>query len=315
MSYKTALFSRKTPGGLWAVEDQSLTTGNRYFVGSTVTGATDSASYGDSPDAPFKTIDYAVGRCTASNGDVIYVMPGHVETVATASALDFDVAGIKVIGLGWGDTRPKVQLSAQASTVEFNADDMWIQNIIFEGTYTGGVTVGLDIKTGCDDLMLKHCVIRGTASTKELLKGVTIEATNDRITFDGCEFYEFATGDATAAIFTEGAFSNLRIQNCFFHGDWSTAVLDLDAAAVTANGLYVRDVDCFNLDASAGLFCTLHDTTAASFVRVAYTGGKSNTPPLPANNDGASYVIECYGTETASTYGVIWPLTATNYGA
>ena len=141
---------------MFSVYDAGMVPGDVFFVDSTSTTGLDAVGYGRNPDAPFKTLDYAVGQCTASKGDLIIVMPGHIETVAAASGLDFDVAGIKVIGLGWGDIRPKIQLSAQASTVEFNADDMWIENLIFEGTFATGVTVGLDIKTGCDDLMLKN---------------------------------------------------------------------------------------------------------------------------------------------------------------
>lgn len=314
MAYKTALFSRKTPGGVWNVEDQTVSTGDRYFVGSGVTGASDATTHGLSPDRPFATIDYAVGKCTASQGDIIYVMPGHVETVATAAALDFDVAGIKVIGLGWGDNRPIVNLTATAATVEFNADDMWIENLRFKGSIAD-LVVGLDIKTGCDNLTIKNCMIGGAAAATEMLKGVTIEATNDHITFDGCYFKEPAGGDATCAIFTEGAFTNLLIQNCVFWGDWSTATLDLDAAAVTADALIMRDCDVYNADTSAGLFCTLADTTAAHFIRVTTGIGKSNTPPIPTGDDGATTAIECYATEAGSTYGVIFPLTATNFGA
>ena len=152
----TKLFSNKQPGGMFAVQDVAECPGKVFYVGSNITGASDSAGYGASPDAPYATIDYGVSACTASRGDTVFVLPYHTETVATAAALDFDIAGIKVIGLGHGDSRPKVQLTAQASTVEFNADDMWIENIIFEGTFTNGVTAGLDIKTGCDDLMIKN---------------------------------------------------------------------------------------------------------------------------------------------------------------
>ena len=308
---KTALFSRKTPGGVWNVEDQSVSTGDRYFVGSTVSAASDAATHGLSPDMPFATLDYAVGRCTASQGDIVYVMPSHAETVATAAALDFDVAGIKVVGLGWGNTRPTVQLSANLSTVEFNADDMWIENIIFEGTFTNGVAVGLDIKTGCDDLYIKDCVIRGTLSTKELLIGVSIEATNDGITFDGCYFYDVAGGSSTVAILTEGAFSNLTIKNSRFSGDWATSVLDFDAAAVTSAGLHMEDVTMYNLDTGACLFLTLDNTTEATLLRVNTFGVKSNTLPLDAGDDGVTYAIECYGTDAAGTNGILWPATAT----
>ena len=49
---KTALFAQWIQGRL-VVVDQTLTTGNVWFVGSGVSGATDSAGYGRSPEAPF----------------------------------------------------------------------------------------------------------------------------------------------------------------------------------------------------------------------------------------------------------------------
>ena len=308
---KTALFSRKTPGGVYSIEDQAITTGDRWFVNS-ATGS-DTANSGYSPDDALATIDAAVGKCTASQGDIIFVMPGHTETVAEASGLDFDVAGIRVIGLGWGDSRPVINYTATDSTVEFNADDMVIENLRFKGSIAD-LVVGLDIKTGCDDLTIRNCEIGGAAAATEMLQHVTIEATNDRITFDGCYFKEPIGGDATACITTEGAFTNLLIKNCLFWGDWSTAVLDLDATAVTSDGLLVIDCDVYNADTSAGLFCTLDNTTQAHFVRVTYGLGKANTPPIPTGDDGAATHIECYGTEAVSTYGVVWPFTATNYG-
>ena len=307
---KTALMSRKTPGGVWNVEDQSLSTGDRFFVGSTVTASSNATTHGASPDRPFATIDYAVGQATASQGDIIYVMPGHVETVATAAALDFDVAGIKVIGLGWGDSRPKVQLTASLSAVDFNADDMWIENIIFEGAYVGGVVAGLNIVTACDDLTLKNCVIRGGGATKELLIGVAIAATNSFITFDGCEFTEYV-GDATQCVVTAGAFYDLRFIDCYFNGTWDTACLDLDAAAVTTQGLYMQDCTIVNHHATGGAAVTLDDTTIAQFLRVNTFCVQSNTLPLLANDDGGSLGIECYGTDAAGTHGLVWPATAT----
>jgi hypothetical protein len=58
---KTALFAQWIQGRLIVV-DQTLTTGNVWFVGSAVSGATDSAGYGRSPEAPFATINYAVSQ-------------------------------------------------------------------------------------------------------------------------------------------------------------------------------------------------------------------------------------------------------------
>src|SRR3990167_4296924 len=55
---------------------------------------------------PFSTIDYAIGRCTANRGDIIMVMPGHAENLATAAVIAADVAGIAFVGLGLGTKMP-----------------------------------------------------------------------------------------------------------------------------------------------------------------------------------------------------------------
>src|SRR3990167_6420851 len=60
---------------------------------------------------PFATLDYAVGRCLANRGDVIYVMPGYTQAMAAADAVDVDVAGVTIIGLGRGTKRPKFTYS------------------------------------------------------------------------------------------------------------------------------------------------------------------------------------------------------------
>ena len=80
------------------------TTGDVYYVHST-NGSDGGGKNGKSPDSPFASIDYAVGKCTASQGDVIVVMTGHTESVVTDGGLTVDVAGITIVGLGEGDSR------------------------------------------------------------------------------------------------------------------------------------------------------------------------------------------------------------------
>jgi len=306
---KTSHFSRKQPGGMFAIEDQGTSTGDRFFVGSTVTAAADSVGAGRNPELPFATLEYAIGQTTADQGDIIYVMPAHVEDVATAGGLDIDKAGISIIGLGWGDIRPKIQISATDATVSVDADDLWIENLIFEGTIDTGVVIGVDVKTGCDDLTFKSCVFRGTTTAMELLIAVNIAATNDRITFDGCEFIEHV-GTASAAIVTEGAFTNMVVKNCYFNGTWSAATLDLDAAAVTTQALYVADCSMTSHGAADGIVFTLDDTTVAQFMRVNTFCVEDDQLPLATADSGASLGVECYGTDAYGTHGILWPTVA-----
>jgi len=57
--------------------------GSTFFVDSGV-DSTD----GRSPKTAFGTIDEAVNKCTAYNGDKIVVMAGHAETISGATGID-----------------------------------------------------------------------------------------------------------------------------------------------------------------------------------------------------------------------------------
>jgi len=92
----------------WMGFPPDITTGNIWFVDSGHPFASDNTHCGESPLEPFATIDYAIGKCTASNGDIIYVMPGHAETVNATATLTCDVAGISIVGLGNGTNRPSL---------------------------------------------------------------------------------------------------------------------------------------------------------------------------------------------------------------
>lgn len=288
--------------------DSRFAPGNVFFVQSTHSNAGDSAGKGRTPDAPCATIDYAVGLCTASQGDIIIVLPGHVETIGAASALDLDVAGIKVIGVGWGQNKPRLRFTVAGGTVEVNADDIWIENLWFSADFTNGVTAGLDLKTGADDFTCVNCDFRAEAATKEFLLAVTIEATIARPAFIGCTFWE-AAGDATAAIATEGACDDLLIRDCFFDGTYSVAVLDLDAGTnVNVRPKIINNI-AYNSDTAAGLFCTIDSGTVGFFMGNRSGIGKANT--VPVTDATASVFLDNLATDAAAISELKYPATAT----
>lgn len=82
-------------------------------------------------NAPFATLDYAIGRCTASRGDIIMVKPGHAENIATATAMALDVAGVAVVGLGSYSLRPTFSLiTATTAEMAITAANVSLVNII-----------------------------------------------------------------------------------------------------------------------------------------------------------------------------------------
>lgn len=85
---------------------------------------------------PFRTLDFAIGQCTASRGDVIFVMPGHAETISDATSLNMDVAGVSVIGMGSGSLRPTITLdTANTATIPVSADNIMFYNFKFVANF------------------------------------------------------------------------------------------------------------------------------------------------------------------------------------
>lgn len=126
--------------------------GNVYWVGANA-GLSWVAGV-DSPECgvkerPFASLDYAIGQCTANNGDTIYLLPGHTSTISAAGSVTCDVAGINIIGLGTGSLRPTFTWSATASTWLVTAANVLIKNIICKVSIDS-VVIGFDISgAGC----------------------------------------------------------------------------------------------------------------------------------------------------------------------
>lgn len=281
------------------------TTGNLWFVDS---GASASGT-GLSPEDPVTTLNAAVALCTANNGDTIVVMEGHAETLDTAADVDLNVAGIRVIGLGHGASRPTFTYTAAAGTFAVGASSVWVENLLFVANFTNGVTEGIDIDDAHTDVYFKNCEMRSTSATKEFLKGVTIAASAARITFDGCFFYETGGGDALSAIFSEGALDRLVVKNCEFDGTWTVSVIDVDAGTnVVVRPRFLNNV-AYNSDTGAGLFCTIDSGTVGFFMGNRSGIGKANT--VPVTDASASVFIDNLATDAAAISELKYPATAT----
>lgn len=218
---RTGLFSKQQVGGMFVASDIKKQPGNIWFADSTHAGATDASGYGYNPDSPVATIDYIVASCTPSNGDIIYAMPYHTETIDAAAALALDVIGISVIGLGQGDARPVLNWTDADGTVAIDAADVTISNFRF--------TQGVDVIVTMFDVNA------------------------DDFTMQYCEFVEAAQAQAVSFVDVDGgganAADNFKMYRCrvIQRAAGADQVVDI---AVVQDGTKiiecVMDVDCVN---------------------------------------------------------------------
>jgi hypothetical protein len=204
-------------------------------------------------DRPFSTIDYAIGRCTASRGDIIMVKAGHTETISAAAGIALDVAGVAVIGTGTGALRPTINFTATASTFAISAASCSVYNVLF----TGGIdAVVSPLVISAADVSLINCEYRDV--TGECTDGILTTAAANRLLIDGFR-YDGATGAGTNAGIAIVGGDGIVIRNLRMDGNFAVGGIDVRTTATT--DLEVRDA-MFRTRNSADIF--LVDTITGS---------------------------------------------------
>lgn len=184
-------------------------------------------------DRPFASIDYAVGRCAANNGDIIMAKSGHVETVTAAGGLDLDVAGIAIIGLGSGSNRPTINFTtAVGADMDVDAANITVFNLLFTG--------GIDALTGpidvnAADFSMLNCEFRDV--TGQATDVVVADANADRLLIDGYWHNGAAAVGGASAIVLIGM-DNPVIRNFKITGNFTAGAIECRTTAVVDLEIY-----------------------------------------------------------------------------
>ena len=239
-------------------------------------------------DSPFSTIDYAVGQCTANRGDIIFVKPGHAETISSAAIITLDVAGIAIVGLGRGSNRPTLTFStANTANIPVTAANITVSNILHKANFldiaSAYTATGTNTPT---DFVIDNCEFRDGSSILNFIKCVTGNATAnsmDGFTFSNNKVFGLATTAAsqccimasaqdrqtyldnfavypvlndTAVLVDFGANNQTDLnmgRNKVYRPSTSTTGGSLFSGGSTASTGYVYDNYSWHLDNSAGL--------------------------------------------------------------
>jgi hypothetical protein len=143
--------------------------GRVFWVGNSATRLENEKTAADGNDgsflAPFSTLEGALNNSgvTAARGDVLFIRPGFTLTVSTATALNFDKAGIAIIGLGHGASRPTITLdTANTATIPVTAANMAVRNILFIGNFLD--IASLFTLTTARNFSVEDCEMRDTTA-------------------------------------------------------------------------------------------------------------------------------------------------------
>lgn len=279
-----------------------MTTGGVYFVDSGATNAT-TGNVG-SKTSPMSTIESAIDLCTANNGDVIFVMPGHAQTVTTALALD--VAGVRIVGLGWGRSIPAITPSGAIDCVTVTAANCWLENVRIIGQSADSTA---SINIAADDFTCVNCVIEQGATP---VIGVTV-ASGNRFRFLGCSFMGTAAGPDVAIDFESSTpILDWVVEDCTFNYIQSVG---LDLAGIRASkkqsGGLVKNCDFIGMDVTAIDINSSVNALCDGLIVDNRIGAISAVANIDTLIDAGGYLLmENYGTDLPAETGGVVPVTS-----
>jgi hypothetical protein len=195
-------------------------------------------------DAPFATIAAALSACTAGRGDIIFVKPGHAESINDATTLALNVAGVAIVGLGSGANRPTLTFgTTTAANIPVTAADMSIQNFLFKCNFAAVASVFTATSTNTPtDFAVEGCEFRDVASNKNFVSIITGNATAnsmDGLRFVGNRISSLGTTAATTALKLSSATDRVTVTDNF--GNW--AILNDTACMLAAGSNNVTNFD------------------------------------------------------------------------
>ena len=198
--------------------------GNAYYVHDSGS----SGASGRNIDSPINTIDGAFNNTTEDNGDIIFVLPNHAETLAAASAIDFDKKGVRIIGLGSGEDRPKITFGTDTgASIEFASNGITFVNFILIAGIDG-LTGPLWVKSSGNVIQVET---RDGSSTVEAERWLlsTADADNNKIKTN---HIGFPAGDAGVNWGRLVGANNWDIE-INYYGLASTAIIEFITTACT----------------------------------------------------------------------------------
>lgn len=247
----------------------------------------------------YSTIDAALGGCTANAGDVILVAPGHTETISSATSLVVDVAGVSIIGMGVGGNRPELNFSATAGSVEMDAANCRLSNVILKADVSA-VVVGVNVDAA--DVQIDNCTFTYNATGDDFVTMIDIDAVDGARLLNNEFIAEDAAGCAEAVRLD--ACNNVVIAGNHIYGDFTDSAIVGEGAL--GRNLRIQGNTIYNSDTTAGNTIDLN-VAFTGIIAGNHIGTLFATAPETAFDPGSCLCLENYVANAVDESGTIVP--------
>ena len=164
--------------------------------------------------SPKSTILQAFTLCSANNNDVIFIKAGYTQTISAATEIVANVAGVSVIGLGRGTSRPFITYDNASSSIAVSAPDVTFQNFICHAT---AADVADAFTPTAKDCVVKDFLFSNGGSNLnwvELADTSTVDNEADGLTFERCHWVD-PDLSTTSVVNVDADIDRLKIKDCY----------------------------------------------------------------------------------------------------
>lgn len=263
---------------------------------------------------PFATLAFGVNTaCVAGRGDIVFVGPGHRETISDAVTLALRMSGVAVIGLGSGNMRPTFTLdTATTANIPVTGANMSVQNCLFIANFAAIASVFTGQVASVTGAIAGTLLTVSVIGSGTLYPGSTIAATGITLgtvilnqlsgTTGGVGTYTVSVSQTFASGTITTSSNDFAIDNCTFR-DNSSALNFVTGytGAATANssdGLQVTNCRIESLGTTAAT--TFIKTSGVAIDRMKVNGNFGNWAVL---NDTACMIAAGAGAMTNLDFG------------
>lgn len=277
-----------------------------YYVSSGHASADDGNS-GLDPAYPLASLAAALDL--VDPGDVIYLAANHNEGIGNAQ-LTLDVAGVSIVGLGIGPSRPRFDFDHANASIDITANGVTLKNIALlpsvtdvaiaidvnaavtdtlldgletlpgeDGAGTDEFALTVDIKAGCTRTHIENCNFTQHASAAGVLACVRLTGASDLVSIRNSRMWAAGSGLVAPINGLTTLSTRLLVENCLLVADDEPGI-----EVLTGTTGVFRDVDIFtNLATIAA--ATVADGVAHFRVRYVEVGNESDAAVKTASAD------------------------------
>lgn len=268
------------------------------------------------------TLASGLARCRAGKGDVVYVLPGHTETVSVTTMLDNLVSGTQILGcapFGSG-LMPTFTFSGTTTTAVWTVDDanVTIAGLRFECTGADSMDTPI-VWTGAGGRFTGNFVNLGSDTTHDCDVFLTVGTGADNMQIISNKFKSLSTAVNTNVILVSGtAVEGVTILDNYMRATLSSATGGMIAVTAAATNLDIGYNVMRNF-VEDGVGIRLSDVAMTGLIYNNYFGG-TDAGGTVANAlkcvsfAGTNHLVRCFSnfaTDEDSGSGVTSPAAAT----